>query len=53
MFIDAPEDQESESYSSDLNTKIITSFGAILILMLGLAPAMLLGIVEGVVNILQ
>ena len=53
MFIDTSEDQGSETYSGDLNTRIITSFGAILILMFGLAPAMLLGIVEGVVNILQ
>ena len=53
MFIDTSEDQRPETYSGDLNTRIITSFGAILILMFGLAPAMLLGIVEGVVNILQ
>ena len=53
MFIDTSEDQGPETYSGDLNTRIITSFGAILILMFGLAPAMLLGIVEGVVNILQ
>ncbi|MEC7881093.1 MAG: NADH-quinone oxidoreductase subunit N [Chloroflexota bacterium] len=53
MFIDTSEDQDQKSYSSDLNTKIVTSFGTVLILILGLAPAMLLGIVEDVVNILQ
>ena len=53
MFIDSSEDQTSKTANSDLNTRIITSFGAVLIIVIGLAPVMLLGIVESVVNLLQ
>ena len=53
MFIDSSEVQSSKTANSDLNTRIITSFGAVLIIVLGLAPVMLLGIVEDVVNLLQ
>lgn len=53
MFIDSSEDQTSKTANSDLNTRVITSFGAVLIIAIGLAPVMLLGIVESVVNLLQ
>ena len=53
MFIDKSEDEYQVSLTSDLNTKIITSFGTILIIVIGLAPVILLGIVEDVVNLLH
>ena len=50
MFIDEPKDSHTIVRSNDIYSLVVTSLGVVIIFIIGLAPVILLDIVESVVN---